>query len=92
MTVKIEPRQISTMADHAGFRAAFEQVKTDAIKLFPDDSEECHRNDFIKMHRESLLKGTDPKFWSKIAIFFLAEKASSGMWEICPKISGGYEY
>ena len=37
-------------------------------------------------------KGTDPKFWSKIAIFFFAEKASSGMWEICPKILGGYEY
>ena len=41
-----------------------------------------------------IFKGTDPKFWSKIAIFFFAEKASSGMWEIqiCPKILGGYEY
>ena len=39
------------------------------------------------------IKGTDPKFWSKIAIiFFFCEKASSGMWEICPKILGGYEY
>ena len=39
-----------------------------------------------------LLKGTDPKFWSKIAKKNFVEKASSGMGEILPKILGGYEY
>ena len=36
-------------------------------------------------------KGTDPNFGQKLQFFF-AGKASSGMWEICPKILGGYEY
>ena len=27
-----------------------------------------------------------------IIIFFMGEKVSSGIWETCPKILGGYEY
>ena len=40
------------------------------------------------------VKGTDPQILVKNCniFFFFAEKASSGMWEICPKILGGYEY
>ena len=46
-------------------------------------------------------KGTDP-FWGHVFftnfghnyhfLFFLREKVSSGIWETCPKILGGYEY
>ena len=38
------------------------------------------------------LKGTDPKFWSKIAKKFFVETASLGMGEMRPKILGGCEY
>ena len=27
-----------------------------------------------------------------IIFFFFGEKVSSGIWEMCPKILGGYEY
>ena len=50
----------------------------------------CTSCDIVVLDKN--IKGTDHKFWSKIAIFFFAEKASSGMWEISPKILGGYEY
>ena len=38
-----------------------------------------------------ILKGPTQNFRQKLQFFF-AEKASLGMWEICPKILGGYEY
>ena len=38
------------------------------------------------------LRGPTQNFGQKLTDFFFAEKASSGMWEICPKILGGYAY
>ena len=44
---------------------------------------------------EVLLRGPTP-FLQILGIiiifFFLGEKVSSGIWETCPKILGGYEY
>ena len=40
----------------------------------------------------AVLRGPTQKFGQKLQFFLFAEKASSGMWEICPKILGGYEY
>ena len=41
-------------------------------------------------------KGTDPFFYPILVIiiifFFMSEKESSGIWETCAKILGGYEY
>ena len=46
------------------------------------------------------IKGTDP-FWGPLFLtnfghnylfLFLGEKVSSGIWETCPKILGGYVY
>ena len=39
-----------------------------------------------------ILRGPTQNFGQKLPFFFFAEKTSSGMWEICPKILGGYEY
>lgn len=49
---------IANMAteNHNLFRVAFEKVNADAQLLFPEENEASHRADFIKMHRESLLK------------------------------------
>ena len=38
------------------------------------------------------LRGPTQKFGQKLHFFLFAEKAPSGMWEICPKILGGYEF
>ena len=45
---------------------------------------------------ECSLKGDRPLFLPILVIiilfFFMGEKVSSGIWETCPKILGGYEY
>ena len=43
------------------------------------------------------LKGSNYYFlniWQKLSmlLLFFAEKVSSGMWEMCPNILGGYDY
>ena len=41
------------------------------------------------------LRGPTPfftNFGHNYHFFFLGEKVSSGIWETCPKILGGYEY
>ena len=49
-----------------------------------------------KKNKIAFLKGTDPFFKPILVIiiifFFMGEKLSSGIWETCPKILGGYDY
>ena len=44
-----------------------------------------------------LFKGTNPYFLNCLGkndqnCFFFSGKVSSGMWELCPKLLGGYDY
>ena len=39
------------------------------------------------------LKGSTPSFLAiLVKIIFFADKVSSGMWAMCPKILGGYDF
>ena len=50
------PPEAMANPQHQLFRDAFQQVTLDAEALFPGEAGESHRADYIKMHREALLK------------------------------------
>ena len=63
------------------------------------ESTSCCRAETTQTHLNHFIgpfKGTDPFFLPiliiNIIFFFLGEKVSSGIWETCPKILGGYVY